>query len=423
MVPEPPSVPGSAPVATAIDLIRQHGLSGLPVVEFDRVIGIVTPLHLLRQPLYRPVAQVMAREVVPANVDLPLTEAYELLKRQRLDALPVVREGLLVGLISLTAILQARSQQQDPLTGLPWAPALRTWAMAALERGHEVAMLFIDLDNFGTINKARGHVLGDDILRAVAYLLASLVDPATDFLARYGGDEFAIATTRRDEEGRALAQRIHGAVNLPVEVGGVVQRVTGSVGFAGGRRDERRVASHLASTVEELLTLASRGSTLAKELTEGIVHHRRRGEEQLQQLALYLPQVPEARLRLRQVAVDAKPEASTAIVELGLGHRVVTGTASEGPLTREAPFLVADAMLQAIATAMGEKYTFKLHNLVLMPSEGATIAVAVLAEGSGMPVRLVGSARALDPNEAVSKAVLSALNRRLARAVADLVLS
>src|SRR5438132_1424773 len=279
MIQAPATVRRSATVGEAIDQIRTHGQAGLPVVEGDRLVGFVTPIRLLRQPLYRTVGEVGAADIAAARPDLPIGQAYELLTQQHADVLPVIEGDRLVGLITLTAVLEARSQERDPLTGLPWATTLRNWAMAALERGQEVAVLFIDLNNFRIVNKALGHVVGDDIIRSVAHLLASQVDPATDLLCRYAGDEFAVATTRRSEDARALAQRLRDAVSLPVEIHGTEERITVAIGFAGGRRAERRTAAHIASTVEDLLTLASRGSTLAKESGRGIVHHSRREED------------------------------------------------------------------------------------------------------------------------------------------------
>ncbi len=421
MTPAPTSVAGSASVGAAIDLIREHGHAGVAVVDGDRVVGFVTPIHLLRQPLYRPVAEVMATGLTPATPELAIGQAYDLLIKQHADVLPVVDQGRLVGLITLTAVLEARSQERDPMTGLPWATALRTWAMAALERGQEVAILFIDMDKFRIVNKALGHVVGDDIIRSVAYLLESQIDPATDLLCRYGGDEFAIATTRGSEDARALAQRLRDTVNLPIEIGGGEERVTAAIGFAGGRRVERRSASHIASTVEDLLTLASRGSTLAKESGQGIVHHSRREEDHVQPGGEPGPRTEEIRLRLVRVSVDRAPEGSTAVVELDLGGRAVRGSASARIHGHGTPFLVADATLRAIAQAVGEEPGFLLDDLSLTPSENGTVAVAVLVGGAETSERLVGSASAPDPPVAVSRAILSALNRRLGKALAGLL--
>lgn len=97
--------------------------------------------------------------------------------RQGVEVLPVVDAGNVVGQLSMASVLRAQGQQTDPMTGLPWATALRSWATNALKRGHEISILFIDLDNFGEVNKVLGHVAGDDLLRSIAHLLGSLIDP------------------------------------------------------------------------------------------------------------------------------------------------------------------------------------------------------------------------------------------------------
>jgi len=418
MVPVPTRIPGSATVGEAIDLIRAHDHGGLPVVDGDRLVGFVSPIHLLRQPLYRAVAEVMATDLTPASPDLPIGQAYDLLTRQRADLLPVVEGDRLVGLVTLAAVLEARSQERDPLTGLPWAPTLRNWAMRALERGREVAILFIDLDNFRIINKALGHTVGDDIIRSVAYLLSNQVDPATDLLCRYAGDEFAVATTRRSEDARALALGLRDAVDLPVAVPGSAARVTVAIGFAGGRRVERRSASHIASTVEDLLTLASRGSTLAKESGRGIVHYSRREEDGAARDGGGEERSDEVRLRLEQARVHRDARGSTAEVELSLRGRAVRGSASARILGGGAPFLVADATLRAITQAVGESPGYLIDDLTLTPAEPDTVAVAVLTSDADPSERLVGSASATDPHVAVARAILSALNRRLGKALA-----
>ncbi|HKV44894.1 MAG TPA: GGDEF domain-containing protein [bacterium] len=418
MAPAPEPIRVATTVGAAIDMIRTRSLAGLPVMEGDHVVGFVTPVRLLRQPLYRTVAEIMVTDLTPATPELPLSYAYDLLTRQQVEVLPVVEEGRLVGLISLMAILEARHQERDPLTGLPWAAGLRSWTTAALGRGEEVVILFVDMDNFRVVNKALGHVVGDDIVRSVAYLLGTCVDPSTDFLCRYAGDEFAIATIRRSEEARALAQRLRETISLPVEIEGHQERVTASVGLAGGRRAERRTAAHIASTVEDLITLASRGSTLAKESGKGIVHHSRSGEERALRLAGRRSLTVEARFRLEEAAVTAEPHRSTAVVGLGLGSRTVRGIASARVVGRGVPFLVAEATLQGVVQVIGAEFGFLLEDLSLLPSEGETVAVATLAAGTARAERLVGSARAADPHVAVARAVLNALNRRLGRTLA-----
>ena len=420
MVPAPQPVAASASVGAAIDLIREREPAGLPVVDQDRFVGFVTPIQLLRQPLYRTVAEVMSADLVPAQSDLSINDAYDLMVRQRAEVLPVVDDGRLVGMVTLAAVLEAKSQERDPMTGLPWATALRNWAAAAFQRGQEVAILFIDMNNFRVVNKGLGHVVGDDIIRSVAYLLQSQLDPATDFLCRYGGDEFAIATTRGSRDARVLAQRLRDVVNLPIEIRGAEERVTAAIGFAGGRRVERRTPAHIASTVEDLITLASRGSTVAKESGRGVVHHSRREEDAGELQGEAGPRGEDVRLRLVRSTVDRDPHGTTAVVELELDGRVVSGSASARLHGHGTPFLVADATLQAIAQAAGAESGFLLDDLSLTSSDNETVAVAVLVGGEASE-RLVGSASAADSSIAVSRAILAALNRRLGKTLAGLL--
>jgi IMP dehydrogenase len=421
MLAPPLSIPASETVGPAIELLRQHKLPGIPVVEDGRVVGIVTPLQLLRQPLYRPVSEVMSREVDPAAPELSLVQAHLLFTRQRLDVLPVVEDGRLLGVISLTALLEAKAQEVDPLTGLSWSTALRAWAGSSLAGGNEVAILFVDLDNFHMVNRALGHVVGDDVLRSVARRLSELVDPATDILCRYGGDEFAIATTRGGAEVGALAQRIREEVSVPVEMDGTTRTVTVSVGVAGGRRVEKRASQHIAATVEDLLTLASRGSTLAKDSHLGVVHHTQSAEEESRRSAHVVPEEGEARLRLVGVTITTAGGRSTASVELGLGPQTGAGTATGRTHGRGVSFLVAEATLHAITQILGDDHAFSLEDLAEIPDPEGALIIVILSAESGTPDQFVGGARGRDLPYVVPKAILSALNRRLAKPAGEVL--
>ena len=83
----------------------------------------------------------------------------------------------------------------DPLTGLPnrslFGERLVSAMAHARRRGLGLAVLFLDLDNFKTINDSLGHSLGDELLKAVARRLQECVR-AEDTVARLGGDEFLL---------------------------------------------------------------------------------------------------------------------------------------------------------------------------------------------------------------------------------------
>jgi diguanylate cyclase (GGDEF)-like protein len=83
----------------------------------------------------------------------------------------------------------------DPLTALPNRRRLSAYLTAALRRcmrrGQRLAVLFLDLDNFKTINDSMGHEFGDGVLREIAARLRTIVGP-NGFVARLGGDEFTL---------------------------------------------------------------------------------------------------------------------------------------------------------------------------------------------------------------------------------------
>jgi diguanylate cyclase (GGDEF)-like protein len=79
-----------------------------------------------------------------------------------------------------------RRALHDPLTGLPnrilFDDRLRQVLAQAARHGRGVAVMFIDLDNFKTVNDSYGHDVGDTVLRHVA--AASSVDAAEDTVSR-----------------------------------------------------------------------------------------------------------------------------------------------------------------------------------------------------------------------------------------------
>jgi diguanylate cyclase len=124
----------------------------------------------------------------------------------------------------------------DPLTGLANRTLLQDRLEHALSRrGQEVAVFFLDLDDFKGVNDTLGHHAGDVLLTSVADAIQRTVR-AGDTVARLGGDEFAVLVDQEATvEGTSeLASRILSAIAVPVQVAGRERRTNASIGIAIG---------------------------------------------------------------------------------------------------------------------------------------------------------------------------------------------
>ncbi|MCU6500565.1 EAL domain-containing protein [Rugamonas sp. A1-17] len=128
----------------------------------------------------------------------------------------------------------------DVLTGLPNRRLLMDRIdklLASSERGATYsAVMFIDLDRFKTINDARGHAIGDALLRNAAERLSQLMRKA-DTVARIGGDEFVVLLGHLAHELHAathaasvVAEKIRAAIGQDFEIEGQTYNSTASIG-------------------------------------------------------------------------------------------------------------------------------------------------------------------------------------------------
>jgi diguanylate cyclase (GGDEF)-like protein len=139
------------------------------------------------------------------------------------------------------SVLQEQLHHQayhDPLTSLANRVLFAEKVKQAIAAGNsEVAVLFIDLDDFKTVNDSLGHSAGDELLIAVALRLRGCLRPE-DLVGRLGGDEFAVMVQDGDAETAAtgVARRIMDAFTHPVVVGPDSVAVHASVGIATNHR-------------------------------------------------------------------------------------------------------------------------------------------------------------------------------------------
>ena len=125
----------------------------------------------------------------------------------------------------------------DSLTGLPNRVLLmerlvQLMAMHVRE-SREIALLFLDLDEFKPVNDTWGHDMGDQVLKIIATRLQGLLRPA-DTVARMGGDEFVVLLDNpaNRDNARQVAQRVIGEVSKPVTLHGKTVCIGTSIGIA-----------------------------------------------------------------------------------------------------------------------------------------------------------------------------------------------
>lgn len=127
--------------------------------------------------------------------------------------------------------------QHDALTGLPNRTMGRDHIQQAIEsatrRRTRVALLFVDLDNFKSVNDSLGHAAGDEFLKQVAIRLEGAVRKS-DIVDRHGGDEFVIGLTDvgDGEDVSKAANNVLGSLTAPIVINGNEIGTTCSIGIA-----------------------------------------------------------------------------------------------------------------------------------------------------------------------------------------------
>ncbi|MCW2615244.1 MAG: hypothetical protein JWN08_2238 [Frankiales bacterium] len=160
--------------------------------------------------------------------------------------------------MELRALSEVLAEQavRDPLTGLANRALLEERLRASLARdartGGSTAVLFLDLDGFKGVNDEYGHAVGDEVLRAVAERLSSVVRPS-DTVARLGGDEFVVLVESATSEAvEALVPRVQLAVEESSQVSGNRLPVGVSVGVATSQGGDADPAGLIAAADERM---------------------------------------------------------------------------------------------------------------------------------------------------------------------------
>jgi diguanylate cyclase (GGDEF)-like protein len=204
--------PAADPAEVAyLHSIGQRSMATLPLLAKGRALGAIEATS--RQPAFFDERRVRLAQTLAAEAGMALENArlYEELRHQAFH---------------------------DSLTGLANRALFRDRVEHAVARrpvGEPglVAVLFLDLDDFKTVNESLGHVGGDQLLAAVGERIRACLR-ASDTAARLGGDEFAILLEdlRDESEATHVAQRVIDALRPPIRIGSTAAVIATSIGIA-----------------------------------------------------------------------------------------------------------------------------------------------------------------------------------------------
>ncbi|MFA9558226.1 PAS domain S-box protein [Evansella sp. AB-rgal1] len=155
----------------------------------------------------------------------------------------------------------------DALTELPnrsmFSNRLKKAMVHARKNGTQVAIMYLDCDNFKPINDELGHDAGDVFLKSFAFRLKNCLRE-TDLIARIGGDEFNVLLEHIESEAEvtSVAQRILEEAEKPWEYSGVTYYVTCSIGIAMYPKDGEEIDTLIKVADEALYDAKKRGKNM-----------------------------------------------------------------------------------------------------------------------------------------------------------------
>lgn len=248
------------------EIFSEKNIKHFLICEEKILVGIITSRELVRSHPNRIAADVMSNNYicVESNLNLwYLKSQFDL--KPSLDVIVVEKNERAIGIITRDILNIEIGKHIDALTGLYKSEYMFCNAYEFIKEEKNTTVTFMDLNNFGYIDKKYGHIVGDTILKDVARVLMANLDLSLNaHLCRYAGDEFAIVTQCSIDDSKSLAEKLMKSIsefefsnNIPISV---------AVGIAEYKPKGIQVGN-IWGIVDRLINTASLASTKAKKST------------------------------------------------------------------------------------------------------------------------------------------------------------
>ncbi|WNC12564.1 GGDEF domain-containing protein [Brevibacillus brevis] len=241
-------------VQHAAEKMNEYSTDTLVVVDHGVLTGILLSRHVRAAHPNRIVADAMADPPPPMSPEQNVWEAHDFFENNDTDLVLVMDQERLIGVVTREAVQIKLAEWLDPLTGLYRAPFILCVGEKLLKEQRPFHLFFIDVNEFGKINKKYGHPFGDDVIRTFSAVLSSMVLDKDDYLCRYAGDEFILITSASEER---VEQQL-GLIEQPMDICDI--QVSAAIGHIDGFREP----GFCSTPLREHIARASLLSTAAK---------------------------------------------------------------------------------------------------------------------------------------------------------------
>ncbi len=242
------------------NLVMKKNHYYFPVMEDSKLLGILTYKNLLNTHPNRIVADAMSTSVIVIPVNTSIWKAKDIFENKKDDILLVKNREKIIGFISKEFLHAELGKHTDLLTGLYKSDYIYYKVMELVNKEPQVSIIFIDINNFGKIDKLHGHIKGDSILKDMGKILKEN-SPKGTFICRFAGDEFVVVAPYLIDKASILANKLLNMVSLHPFLNNI--SVTISAGISVIKQSDIKKTNDF-SVIYDFINAASLASTQAK---------------------------------------------------------------------------------------------------------------------------------------------------------------